>query len=73
MSGSEIRMPKPEIRNLKSDEQRSPRVFRISGFGFPSDFGLRVSDFTADRSHVSYVTKSPLPCRIYQQRFSQTL
>jgi hypothetical protein len=52
--------PKPEIRRPK--EARNPKAkdgsavpnsatghpfgFRVSAFGFPSDFGFRVSDFT---------------------------
>jgi spore coat protein H len=47
--GPETRNPKPEIR--KKAEGRNPKevspgcVFRLSGFGFLSAFGLRPSDF----------------------------
>jgi len=40
----------PDIRKNKEGpevRQKRPRkrLFRISGFGFPSDFGFRISDF----------------------------
>jgi len=58
---TEARDPK-EGRNPKSDNRKTqqalpgPRLVRASGFGFPSDFGLRASDFRAacpDRVHTS--------------------
>ena len=41
---SECRIPKPE-RSPNAEFRRTGCKFRRSGFGFLSDFGLRISDF----------------------------
>jgi len=42
LSKSEIRNPKPE-GNPKPENTANGHIFRISAFGFLSDFGLRIS------------------------------
>jgi hypothetical protein len=45
--------PKPEIRNPKAEDGSGRQIptarlffrLRVSAFGFPSDFGSRISDF----------------------------
>jgi serine/threonine protein kinase/tetratricopeptide (TPR) repeat protein len=53
---TEIRDPK-EARNPKAEIDASPSAIRPSGFGFPSEFGLRNSDLYAPRTLRSEIQR----------------
>src|SRR5438093_11195201 len=71
---SEFRSPKPERSPNSEVRRRKLRTccgLRPSGFGFLSDFGLRISDFTAhvNASNLAASAKSfslgpPWSCRV---------
>ena len=80
---SETRNPKPEGSSnseIRSSKKRSRVRFRISNFGFPSDFGPRVSNFRSRRLFGLYMTiaftaAAACGCRrdMFQQPYSKPL
>jgi hypothetical protein len=53
----EIRKPKPAMPTSIT----KPKALRISDFGFPSDFGFRISDFDSLSSRYNLAAQVPAP------------
>jgi len=60
-----------EGRNPKSEIKRRFVMFRISGFGLPSAFGFRPSDFSENLRHAFFENLKPMSQALFFGEFAQ--